>query len=157
MPSEHIQWFPGHMAKTRRLIGENLPKVDIVIELLDARIPKSSRNPEIAKICKDKPLLTLFNKASLADAKQNALWTKQYTDEHTTCILTDCVTGEGLNKLGPTIRTVLAEKIARYEQKGMHGKRLRAMVLGIPNVGKSSLINRLAGGKRARVEDRLGG
>ena len=154
--SKPIQWFPGHMAKTRRMITENLKNVDIVIEILDARIPYSSRNPEIRRLVGDKPTILLLNKASLADAKQNALWTKQYTDEHTTCILTDCVTGEGLNKLGPTIRTVLAEKIARYEQKGMHGKRLRAMVLGIPNVGKSSLINRICGNKKAKVENRPG-
>ena len=156
MPSEIIQWFPGHMAKTRRMISENLKNVDIVIEILDARIPYSSRNPEIKRLVGDKPTVLLLNKASLADAKQNAYWVKQYTNENTVCLLTDCVTGEGLNKLGPTIRSVLEEKIARYEQKGMSGRRLRAMVLGIPNVGKSSLINRICGNKKAKVENRPG-
>ncbi len=156
MPSETIQWFPGHMAKTRRMISENLKNIDIVIEILDARIPYSSRNPEIRKLVGDKPTVVLLNKASLADPKQNALWVKQYTNETTACILTDCVTGEGLNKLAPTIRTVLADKLARYEAKGMHGRRLRAMVLGIPNVGKSSLINKICGNKKAKVENRPG-
>ena len=156
MPSETIQWFPGHMAKTRRMISDNLKNVDVIIEILDARIPYSSRNPEIRRLVGDKPTVLLLNKASLADANQNAMWLKQYTDEKTSCILTDCVTGEGLNRLGPAIRTLLADKIARYEQKGMHGRRLRAMVLGIPNVGKSSLINRICGNKKAKVENRPG-
>ena len=156
MPSETIQWFPGHMAKTRRMIADNLKNVDVIIEILDARIPYSSRNPEIKRLVGDKPTVLLLNKASLADPKQNAHWVKQYTNENTFCILTDCVTGEGLNKIGPTIRTVLADKIARYEQKGMNGRRLRAMVLGIPNVGKSSLINRICGNKKAKVENRPG-
>lgn len=138
------------------MIADNLKNVDIIIEILDARIPYSSRNPEIKRLVGDKPTILLLNKASLADPKQNTLWVKQYTNAHTTCILTDCVTGEGLNKLAPTIRTVLADKIARYEQKGMIGKRLRAMVLGIPNVGKSSLINRICGNKKAKVENRPG-
>lgn len=156
MPSETIQWFPGHMAKTRRMITDNLKNVDVIIEILDARIPYSSRNPEIKRLVGDKPTVLLLNKSSLADPKQNAHWVKQYTNENTFCILTDCVTGEGLNKIGPTIRTVLADKIARYEQKGMNGRRLRAMVLGIPNVGKSSLINRICGNKKAKVENRPG-
>jgi ribosome biogenesis GTPase A len=155
MPSENIQWFPGHMAKTRRMITENLKHVDLVIEILDARIPYSSRNPEIRRLVGDKPTVLLLNKSSLADPKQNTLWVKQYTDEKTTCILTDCVTGEGLNRLAPAIRALLADKLARYEQKGMK-KQLRAMVLGIPNVGKSSLINRICGNKKAKVENRPG-
>lgn len=156
MPSETIQWFPGHMAKTRRMIADNLKNVDVIIEILDARIPYSSRNPEIGRLLGDKPTVLLLNKASLADPNQNALWVKQYTNSNTVCLLTDCVTGEGLNKLAPTIRTVLADKIARYEQKGMKGRRLRAMVVGIPNVGKSSLINKICGNKKAKVEDRPG-
>ena len=155
MPSETIQWFPGHMAKTRRMISENLKNVDIIIEILDARIPYSSRNPEIRRLVGDKPTVLLLNKASLADPNQNALWIRQYTNEHTECILTDCVTGDGLNKLAPAIKRVLAEKIARYEQKGMV-RRIRAMVLGVPNVGKSSLINRICGNKKAKVENRPG-
>lgn len=155
MPSEIIQWFPGHMAKTRRMISENLKNVDIVIEILDARIPYSSRNPEISRLTEGKPTLLLLNKASLADPNQNALWVKQYTNETTTCILTDCVTGTGMNRLAPAIRELLAEKIAKNESRGVK-RRLRAMVLGIPNVGKSSLINRICGSKKAKVENRPG-
>ena len=156
MPSEIIQWFPGHMAKTRRMISENLKNVDIVIEILDARIPYASRNPEITRLTAGKPTLLLLNKSSLADSRQNALWVQRYTNETTYCLLTDCVTGEGLNKMEPMIREILADKLRRYEEKGMIGKRIRAMVLGIPNVGKSSLINRICGNKKAKVENRPG-
>ncbi len=156
MPSETIQWFPGHMAKTRRMIADNLKNVDIIIEILDARIPFSSRNPEIKRLTEGKPTLLLLNKASLADAKQNALWVQRYTDETTHCLLTDCVTGEGLNKMEGMIKEILADKLRKYEEKGMKGRRVRAMVLGIPNVGKSSLINRICGNKKAKVEDRPG-
>ena len=156
MPSDQIQWFPGHMAKTRRMISENLKNVDIVIEILDARIPYSSRNPEITKLTEGKPTLLLLNKASLADPNQNKRWAEVYTKENTVCLLTDCTTGEGLNRLAPTIREILAEKLRRYEEKGMHGRRVRAMVLGIPNVGKSSLINRICGNKKTKVENRPG-
>lgn len=156
MPSENIQWFPGHMAKTRRMISENLKNVDIVIEILDARIPMSSRNPEIAKLIKDKPSLIVLNKASLSDHEQNKLWQDFYNTETTKAILVDCVTGEGLNKILPTIKLLLKDKLERYENKGMTGRRLFAMVLGIPNVGKSTLINKLSGGKKAKVENRPG-
>ena len=155
MPSENIQWFPGHMAKTRRMISDNLKNVDIVIEILDARIPYSSRNPEIKRLTEGKPTLLLLNKSSLADPNQNKRWQKQYTEENTVCILTDCVTGEGLKSLAPAIREILADKLKRYEEKGMN-RRVRAMVLGIPNVGKSSLINRICGNKKTKVENRPG-
>lgn len=156
MPSEIIQWFPGHMAKTRRMISENLSNVDLVLEILDARIPESSRNPEIGKLTEGKPRLILLNKATLADPVQNKLWQKTLEQEYTSCILTDCVSGDGLNQLAPAIRSLLFEKLQRYAEKGMAGRKLRAMVLGIPNVGKSSLINRLSGNKKAKVEDRPG-
>lgn len=158
MPSNQIQWFPGHMAKTRRLINENLRNVDIVIEMLDARIPVSSRNPEIARILKEagKPSIILLNKASLADPELNKRWVEYYTTDISRCVLTDCANGNGINRISPTVREVLSEKIERYQQKGMSGRRLRAMVVGIPNVGKSSLINRIAGNKKAKVENRPG-
>ena len=156
MPSQNIQWFPGHMAKTRRLISENLKNVDAVIEILDARIPYSSRNPEISRICGDKPLVLLLNKASLADPEVTAFWTKKYTNETTICIETDCISGQGISKIAPAIRSLCNEKLERYEQKGMHGRALKAMVVGIPNVGKSSLINKLCGTKKAKVENRPG-
>ncbi len=156
MPSENIQWFPGHMAKTRRMISENLKNVDIVIEILDARIPLSSRNPEITKLTESKPTLVILNKASLADPAQNKFWVEHYSSDSSACILVDCLTGEGLNKILPAIKLLLKDKIERYENKGMVGRRLFAMVLGIPNVGKSTLINKLSGSKKAKVENRPG-
>lgn len=156
MPSQTIQWFPGHMAKTRRLITENLKNVDAVIELLDARIPYSSRNPEISRICAGKPSIILLNKSSLADPAVTAEWAKRYTNETTVCIETDCISGAGLSRIAPSLRKLCEEKLARYEQKGMVGRSIKAMVVGIPNVGKSSLINKLCGNKKAKVENRPG-
>lgn len=156
MPSEIIQWFPGHMAKTRRLITENLKHVDIVIEILDARIPYSSRNPEINRLTEGKPRLVLLNKASLADASKTKYWCNRFSSDTVFCLPTDCVTGEGLAKILPTVKDILADKIEKYESKGMYGRRLKAMVLGIPNVGKSSLINKLSGNRKAKVENRPG-
>ena len=156
MQSDVIQWFPGHMAKTRRLISENLKEVDIVVEILDARIPYSSKNPEIAKLIGDKPSLTILNKASLADKNITKKWIEYYKNNGKTAIAIDCVSGEGFNLLAPTIKHILADKIERYEAKGMHGRKLKAMFVGIPNVGKSSLINRLCGSKKAKVENRPG-
>ncbi len=156
MPSQIIQWFPGHMAKTRRLIKENLKNCDIVIELLDARIPKSSKNPEIASLVESKPVLTLLNKASLADPKLTKEWIDFYRNNGGYAIAVDCVKNDNINAIGNAVRDILKEKIERYEQKGMHGKQLRAMIVGIPNVGKSSLVNRLSKSKKAKVEDRPG-
>ncbi len=156
MPSQIIQWFPGHMAKTRRMIKENLKNVDIVIELLDARIPQSSKNPEIASITDGKPTLTLFNKASLADKKITEAWIAEYKRLGRRALAVDCITGEGLNRISPTVREILADKVKRYDDKGMSGRRLRAMIVGIPNVGKSSFVNRISGNKKAKVEDRPG-
>lgn len=156
MPSEIIQWFPGHMAKTRRLITENLKNIDIVIEILDARIPYSSRNPEIGRLTEGKPRIVLLNKASLADPTETTYWCRRFSGKNTVCIPTDCITGEGISKIYPAVKEILAEKLERYESKGMTGRKLKAMVLGIPNVGKSSLINKISGGKRAKVENRPG-
>ena len=156
MPSEHIQWFPGHMAKTRRLITENLKNVHIIIEVLDARVPVSSRNPELRRMTGDKPTILLLNKASLADPAKSRAFMKHYTDSHTVCLLCDCVTGEGLNKLPEAIRQVLKDRVERYEEKGQAGRHLRAMVVGVPNVGKSTLINRMSGGIKAKAENRPG-
>ena len=144
------------MAKTRRLIAENLKDVDVVIELLDARIPKSSKNPDIAKLIGEKPCLTLLNKASLADPAVTAEWIGKGAAKDRASLAVDCQTGEGISKIGPAVRELLAEKIARWEAKGMKNKSIRAMIVGIPNVGKSSLINKLSGAKKVRVEDRPG-
>lgn len=143
------------MAKTRRLITENLKNVDIVIEILDARIPFSSRNPEINRLTEGKPRLVLLNKASLADATQTKYWCECFSSDAVFCLPTDCVTGEGIGKIAPMIKEILAEKLERYESKGI-SRRLKAMVLGIPNVGKSSLINKLSGNRKAKVENRPG-
>lgn len=156
MPSQVIQWFPGHMAKTRRMITENIKNVDAIIEMRDARIPLSSKNPEIEKLTQNKPRLILLNKASLANPTDSAKWVKYLSSKNTICILTDCADGTGFNEILPALKKLCADKLASYESKGMHGRHIRAMVLGIPNVGKSSFINRLAGGKRAKVEDRPG-
>ena len=156
MPSQQIQWFPGHMAKTKRLIAENLKNVDIVIEILDARIPLSSRNPVISKICENKPVIILMNKTSLADPEVTKYWANKYTTDNTVCIETDCITGKGIEKIPEAIKKLLSNKIERYEERGMGGRCVKAMVLGIPNVGKSSLINKLCGNKKAKVENRPG-
>ncbi len=156
MPTSTIQWFPGHMAKTRRLIQEHLSQVDMVIELLDARIPESSRNPEILRITEGKPLLTVLNKCGMADAAQNKKWLSFYRAKGGAAVCADCMTGEGFSAIEPEIRRVLADKLARYREKGMEGKHLRAMVVGIPNVGKSSFINKMSGAKKAKVENRPG-
>lgn len=156
MPTDIIQWFPGHMAKTRRLIGENLKNVDLVIELLDARIPRSSRNPEIMRLTEGKPLITLLNKATLADPAETEKWVRYYTGAGHICLPFDCVAKKGVDRLLPAVRELMADKLARYAQKGMSGRKLKAMVVGIPNVGKSSLINLLGGAKKAKVENRPG-
>ena len=156
MPSNIIQWFPGHMAKTRRIMQECLPDVDLVIEVLDARIPYSSRNPEIKKIVGQKPILTLLNKASLADPVIVKQWCARFRENGAEALPCDCVTGEGMQAIPTAVRRILSDKIERYESRGMVGRRLRAMIVGIPNVGKSSIINRLAGSRRARVENRPG-
>ncbi len=156
MQSDVIQWFPGHMAKTRRLISENLKEVDIVVEILDARIPYSSKNPEISRLIGDKPCLTVLNKSSLADKATTKKWIDFYKAKGRYAIAVDCVTGEGFSNLATGVKDILSDKIKKYEEKGMNGRKLKAMFVGIPNVGKSSLINRLCGSKKAKVENRPG-
>ena len=156
MPSKTIQWFPGHMAKTRRMMQECLSSVDILIELLDARIPFSSRNPEIFRIAGQKPILTVLNKSSLADPERSRMFAEYFKKHSQNFIFTDCVTGEGFDRIMPEIRNILSEKLNRYKEKGLENRRLKAMVVGIPNVGKSTFINRLAGAKKAKAEDRPG-
>ncbi len=156
MPTDIIQWFPGHMAKTRRLMKECLPDVDIVIELLDARIPYSSENPEIKSIIGSKPSVTVLNKAGLADPQASKLWAQSLADGGRLAVMCDCISKTGLNDLKNAINTRLADKLESYRSKGMSGRHIRAMVVGIPNVGKSSLINTLSGSKSAAVENRPG-
>lgn len=156
MQKNPIQWFPGHMAKTRRLMAEHLAKVDIVLELLDARIPKSSQNPEIATMLRDKPSITVLTKASLADPSASRRWIDFYSANGRACALIDSQSGAGFSDLSAAIEQTMVKKIESYKSKGMQGRTLKAMIVGIPNVGKSSLINRLAGAKKAKVEDRPG-
>ena len=156
MPSDVIQWFPGHMAKTRRMIADSLPLVDIVIEILDARIPQSSKNPELDRLIKQKPKLSLLSRASLADPAASRLWREYFRDVGANSIFYDCRTGENMNAISPAIKTILGEKLDRYESRGMSGRRVKAMIVGIPNVGKSSLINALAGQNKAKAENRPG-
>jgi ribosome biogenesis GTPase A len=153
-----IQWFPGHMAKTRRIISESLPQVDIVLELLDARAVLSSQNPEIRKITNkfNRPVLTLMNKSDLADSRINQKWVEYYKKNGEYILPIDCKSGAGLNNMSAKIKEVLSEKIERYKNKGMAGRRLRAMIVGIPNVGKSSLLNKICKDAKAKVEDRPG-
>ena len=142
MPSSVIQWFPGHMAKTKRLITECLPLVDIVIEVLDARIPVSSKNPVLDSLLGEKPRLAVFSKSALADPEASRLWQAYYRGKGTETIFYDCRSGDNLNAIAPKVREILGEKLERYESKGMTGRKLKAMIVGIPNVGKSSLDKR---------------
>lgn len=151
-----VQWFPGHMAKTRRLIKESLSLVDAVCEIVDARIPESSRNPELDEIVGSKPRIVLLNKCDLADPNATARKIKELAEKGVTALPVDCRSGKGLDKFQPAVREVLKEKIRINTEKGMAGKALRVMVVGIPNTGKSSFINRMAGKNRAKVADKPG-
>lgn len=151
-----VQWFPGHMAKTRRIMASNMKLVDAVVEITDARIPYSSRNPEIKKICGAKPRLVLLNKADSADADVTSMWIDYYNRNGVPALATDCRSGRNVNKFYPMLRELLADDIEKWNTRGMAGRPLRLMIVGIPNVGKSSFINRLAGAKAAKVEDRPG-
>ncbi len=151
-----VQWFPGHMAKTRRLIKESLSRVDCVTEILDARIPLSSRNPEIGEITAGKPRIILLNKCDMADEKVTAQWIKYFRSTGAEAMAVDCRSGRGLNGYTALVRKVLADKIQQNNDRGMVGKALRVMVVGIPNTGKSSFINKMAGRVRAKVADRPG-
>lgn len=151
-----IQWFPGHMTKTKRMIKASLPLVDAVVEIIDARIPESSRNPDLQSLIEGKPRIVILNKCDTADEQATSKWLSWYRKQGITAIAADCRSGKGLNKFAPAVKQVLAELIEKYEAKGMKGRVLHLMVVGIPNVGKSSFINRLAGQKKAKVEDRPG-
>ena len=156
MEAVDIQWFPGHMAKTRRLMKANLPLVDVVVEITDARVPASSRNPEMKNLVGGKPRVVVLNKCDRADEALTAEWIEYYRANGVKAIAMDCRSGKGLNKLVPTVKEVMKKELEKRAAKGMEGKPIRIMVVGIPNVGKSSFINRVAGGKRTKVEDRPG-
>lgn len=151
-----IQWFPGHMAKTRRQIREQLKLVDAVAEIVDARIPAASRNPELAALVEGKPRIVVMTKADMADEAATRRWLAAFERQGTPAIAVDCKTGKGVGGFVPLLRGVLQDKIAAWQAKGVKNHPIRVMVVGIPNVGKSSFINRMARGGRAKVEDRPG-
>ena len=154
-----VQWFPGHMAKTRRKITEDLKLVELIAELVDARIPQSSSNPVLRNIIKSKPKIVLLNKSDMADPVQTNRWISRYREEGTVAIALDSKTGKGMSAFFQAAREVLKEQIAAWERKGMRGRPIRIMVLGIPNVGKSSFINRMLAGSgagKAEVRDKPG-
>ena len=151
-----VQWFPGHMAKTRRLIKESLSLVDAVTEIVDARIPVSSRNPEIDEMTANKPRIILLNKSDVADENATRQWIEYYIKQGYYAMAVDCRTGKGLSGYDDVVRKALKDKIEQNIARGMPGKALRIMVVGIPNTGKSSFINRMAKRNRTKVADRPG-
>lgn len=153
---QNIQWFPGHMTKTKRKIQASLKLVDIVAEIIDARIPVSSHNPDLDKLIQGKPRIVLMNKCDMSDRAQTDRWVEYYRKKNIVAIPVDCKTGKGLNRFIPTVRDVLSDKIEKWEAKGMRNRSIHIMVVGIPNVGKSSFINKMAKKDSARVEDRPG-
>jgi len=156
---QSIQWFPGHMTKTKRKILADLKLVDIVAEIVDARIPQSSRNPVLKEIINSKPKIILLNKSDMADERETVKWINYYKENNIIAVPIDSKNGNGINKLYVNVREILKEQIAAWNRKGMIGRPIRIMVVGVPNVGKSSFINRIIkGGKagKAEVQDRPG-
>ncbi len=153
---QNIQWFPGHMKKTERQIEKSLALVDAVAEIVDSRIPVSSRNPELAGIVADKPRILLLNKCDIADRSATDRWIKYYKEQGIIAIPLDCRTGKGTENFIKSVKVLLAEKLEAYDKKGMVGKPLRVMVVGIPNVGKSSFINKMSKLSKAKVADQPG-
>ncbi|MCD6435650.1 MAG: ribosome biogenesis GTPase YlqF [Clostridiales bacterium] len=151
-----INWYPGHMKKTKELIQENLKLIDVVVELLDARIPISSKNPQINELLKGKFKIVVFNKFDLADPETLESWIKYYKGIGIKSIPINCITGEGVNRLVHEIRVTATPIIDKLKAKGMKERPIRVMIVGIPNVGKSSLINKLAGKKAAKIGNRPG-
>lgn len=151
-----IQWFPGHMTKTKRQIQSSLKLVDAVAEIIDARIPASSRNPDLAKLVQNKPRVILLNKCDMANQTATKMWIDYFKKQNLVAIPVDCKSGRGLDKFAPAVNTVMSHKIARLKEKGMVNSTIRIMIVGIPNVGKSSFINKMVKKNRAKVEDRPG-
>lgn len=154
--SQNIQWFPGHMAKTKRKIKEQLKLVDAVAEITDARIPVSSRNPDIPELIGDKPHIIVLNKCDMADKAETSKWIDIYKKSGISAVAADCKSGKGLNEFKNCVLSLLSDKIAKNKEKGMAGKSVRIMIVGIPNVGKSSFINKLSSNSKAKVENRPG-
>lgn len=156
MQLENLSWFPGHMTRTRRMISAELKNVDAVCEIVDARIPLSSRNPELDELTAGKPRLLVLNRIDQADAEATGRWAAWFRSRGYEVIEADAHSGSGVKQFAPAVRSLLRDKLAAYEAKGQVGRVLRVMVLGIPNVGKSTFINKVSGRKTAKAEDRPG-
>ena len=156
MDQLNIQWYPGHMTKARRMMEESLHQVDALCEILDARIPNASRNPEIDTLAAEKPRLVVLNRADLADPALTKRWKQHYEDRGFAVLDCDARTGKGCGAFAPAVRRQLAERLDQWREKGQTGRKLRVMVAGIPNVGKSTFINRVAGRKAAAAGDKPG-
>ena len=152
----NIQWFPGHMTKAQRMIEENVRLVDAVCEVLDARIPRSSRNPDIDRLAAGKPRLVILNRCDLADPAVTKKWAAYFREQGLAVLETDARSGRGVNAFPAAVRELLRDKLAEYERKGQSGRGLKGMVLGIPNVGKATVINKVAGRKAAAAGDKPG-
>ncbi len=152
----NIQWYPGHMTKTRRLIGENLKNVDAVCEILDSRIPVSSRNPDLDELAKGKPRLIILNRVDLADSTATQAWTKYFVQQGMAVLESNAKSGAGVARFGSVLRELLSDMLEKYAEKGMTGRPIKVMICGIPNVGKSTFINRVAGRSAAKAENRPG-
>lgn len=152
----NINWFPGHMAKAKRELKENLKLVDVIIEIVDARIPRSSRNPEFEELIGDKLRVIVLNKSDLADEKSNSRWVNYYKSQGMECVLLNSLKGDGINTLLKTVNKIMEDKLKQSAEKGRIGRPIRAAVIGIPNSGKSSFINKLAGKNIAVVGNKPG-
>ena len=151
-----LNWYPGHMAKTKREITEDIKLIDVVVELLDSRIPMSSQNPDIAELTKGKKKIIVLNKTDLADNMQNEAWKKYFNSKGQVCILTDSNLGKGINEVTKAIEEIMKDDLAKFAEKGRTGRKIKAMILGIPNVGKSSFINRIVKTNRLEVGNKPG-
>ena len=152
----NIQWYPGHMTKTRRMIQSQLKHMDAVCEILDARIPLSSRNPDVEELTAEKPRLIVLNRIDVADSDATRRWAAWFKSRGFAVLEVNAKEGQGTARFAAAVRELLAEKLAAYAEKGQAGRMVRVMILGIPNVGKSTFINKVAGRKTAKAEDRPG-
>ena len=156
MQLESLSWFPGHMTKTRRMVASEIGSMDAVCEIIDARIPRASRNPDLDELTAGKPRIVVLNRVDQADPKATKQWAAWFRAQGYAVLEVDAKSGAGVKQFAPAVRALLADKLRAYEEKGQVGRVLRVMVLGIPNVGKSTFINKVSGRKTAKAEDRPG-